>query len=183
MVALCGLVAAGVIAFSLTISDSDAHSGEAFDFPPFRLVREESTSNFFYTPLRSELEWRGRDDWTERHIRTNGTVGLATKEVRGDEVMLYGMGPAHTYHVGDDAVHVPGVWFRDIVATRPSARETRSENGTIITVWRETSVDIEEWDADAATGIPLGYRQIVDGVIVRESRVVSVVLADGTVIP
>jgi hypothetical protein len=92
------------------------------------------------------------------------------------------MGPAHTYHVGDDEVHVPGVWFRDIVAIRPSSRETTGENGSITTVRRETPIDVEEWDADTATGIPLGYRKIVDGVIVRESRVVSLVLADGTVI-
>jgi hypothetical protein len=41
---------------------------------------------------------------------------------------------------------------------------------------------VEEWDADATTGIPLAYRKLVDGRVIQEIRVVSLVLEDGTVI-
>jgi len=180
--ALVVVITAAFVALSFLLAGPRETADSSFDFPPFRMVREESTSSFFYAPLRTELECRGRNDWTERHIRSNGTVGLPTKEARGDQVLLYGMGEALTYPVGDESVHVPGVWFRDIIATIPGPRETRTESGSTVTVTRRTPTDTEKWDADAATGIPIGYRQIVDGVVVRESRVVSLVLADGTVI-
>jgi hypothetical protein len=129
-----------------------------------------------------QLDWRGRNDWTERYIRGNGTVGPETKVVVGDEITLFGMGAVHTYAAADDGVHVPGIWFRDVVATLPGPRETLIQNGSVTTIRRITPTDIEEWDGDTRTGIPLGYRQIVADRVVREFRVVSLVLADGTVI-
>ena len=183
--ALVCLMAGGVIALFLAMphgppSEEPAFSSQAFDFPPFHLRVEDHVEGQYR--VSSELEWRGRNDWTERHIRADGTVGLETKKVLGQEVTLYGMGPAHTYAVGEDAVHVPGIWFRDVIATLPGPREERSQNGSVVTVRRTTSADIEEWDADARTGVPLGDRHIVNDRVVRESRVISVVLADGTVI-
>jgi len=183
--ALVCLMAGGVIAVSLAIpqgpsSEEPAFSSRAFDFPPFHLRVEDHVEGQY--KMAFELDWLSRNDWTERYVRNDGTVGLETKKVLGQEVTVYGMGPAHTYAVGEDAVHVPGIWFRDVVATLPGPREERSRNGSVVTVRRTTPADIEEWDADATTGIPLGYRQIVDGGVVREYRVVSLVLADGTVV-
>ena len=44
-----------------------------------------------------ELDRLSRNDWTKRYVRNDGTVGLETKNVLGQEVTVYGMGPAHTY--------------------------------------------------------------------------------------
>jgi hypothetical protein len=181
LIALAILAAGGVVAVSLVLDQHRTPSPVAFAFPPFRLVYERWTSGSLQ-PIRYELEWRDRNDWTERLIRGDGSVGLVTREVSGGQVIHYGMGATDTYTIGDDSVHVPGVWFRDIVATIPSSREARTDEGPITTVTRKTPIDVEEWDADSATGIPLGYRQIGDGKVVQEFRVISLLLADGTVI-
>lgn len=152
----------------------------AFDFPTFSLKVEDHVEGGYR--MAFQLDWRGRNDWTERYIRQDGSAGLVTKEVVGDKVTLYGMGPVQTHSVEGDGVHVPGVWFRDVVATLPGPGKTRTQDGTVITVRRTGPKDVEEWDGDSTTGIPLGYRQIVNGRVAREFRVVSLVLADGTVI-
>jgi hypothetical protein len=181
LLGLTAIIVAVCAAGSLALRRVDEPAHRSFAFPPFRMVYETSTSQGLQ-PISFELEWRGRNDWTERLVRADGSIGLVTKEAHGEEVVLYGMGATHTYEIEDGSAYVPGVWFRDIVSTLPTPTESRSQMGSVVTVTRKTPIDIEEWDADAATGIPLAYRTIGDGVVVREIRVVSLVLSDGTVI-
>jgi hypothetical protein len=186
MAGLSVLVAISLVAAFLLLNPSGnptpplAFGDRAFDFPAFSLRVEDHAEGGYRTAF--ELEWQSRDDWTERYIRQDGSVGLETERVLGENVTLNGMGPAQTHSVGGHAVHVPGFWFRDVVATLPGPRETRIQNGSVITIRRQSPNDVQEWDGDSTTGIPLGYRQIVDGRVVREFRVVSLVLADGRVI-
>jgi hypothetical protein len=179
LAALAAVVAAAVIGLSLVVAEPKARISP-YNFPAFRMRTEETREGI--RGISTELEWRGRSDWTERQVRSDGSIGLVTKEVQDGRVLLHGMGPTHADKVSGGSVEVPGVWFRDIVFTLPSPTESRSQTGSLVTMTRKTPIDVEEWDADATTGIPLAYRKLVDGRVIQEIRVVSLVLEDGTVI-
>ena len=183
LIPLAGLsvaIAIAIIVTSILLTESTP-SSTAFDLPAFHLTREEYIEGRHVATF--ELEWRHRNDWTERLLWTSaGKAPGLTQEVRDGMSTHYNGVSSTSKPIEEQGINVPGVWFRNVVATHPGPRETRDQHGSVVTIRRTTPTDVEEWDGDSTSGIPLGYRQIVNGTLVREFRVVSLVLADGTVI-
>ena len=77
--ALVVVITAAFVALSLLLAGPRQTADASFDFPPFRLVREEYTEGRHVATF--ELEWRGRNDWVEGLTYTDGVPMAAAYRV------------------------------------------------------------------------------------------------------
>ena len=154
------------------------------NFPPFAMISEVITTRGVDTML---LEYQAANSWKETVLASTDEFRIGrsreTRDAKYREVIF-----GKTFQMdepNDGSVHIPGPWFgpQDRVVGRAAAGKgvtyaLGSVNGNP-KVQVTTSLGTDEYVFHDETGIPLEYRRIVDGKIVLERRVTSLVLGSG----
>ena len=162
------------------------------DMPPFQMVRTVSDASGTGDFL---LIWEGQDAWKEALIANDLEVPKDFPEsddvfrdigrfyeVRDGQIRYSEFGHVTILDAGAN-IQVPGIWFADLdwlMGRYRDANVTETSDEVILEVTNQLSTSV--WVLDRATGIPLEYREIVDGQVVVDSRATSVVLLSGEVI-
>jgi hypothetical protein len=152
------------------------------DYPAFELVREiqvEKGTEVLH------LKYDGTNSWTESTVDSKDAFKVGRiKEVRDGKYRTVMYGSSQEAPIGSDELHIPGPWF----ITESMAFNTAVGAGFQVDVVTEDSTialriegngRVSEHVFDRQTGLPLEYREFVNGINTLNSRVTSLQLDSG----
>lgn len=162
------------------------------DMPPFQMVRTVSDASGTGEFL---LIWEAQDAWKEALLGNDLEVPKDFPEsdevfrdvgrfyeVRDGKIRYSEFGNVTVLDAGPN-IQVPGIWFADLdwlMGRYRDAKVSETTDEVFVEVSNELGTSL--WVLDRETGIPLEYREIVDGQVVVDSRATSVTLLSGEVI-